>query len=78
VSIKLPLPLSSPLPLHFQAEPVLTLSLILLKRRQKDNKEDKTFLLVKDRYREILSITSMYKCFITQVDSSLTDLYTAS
>jgi hypothetical protein len=33
-------------PLHFQAEPVLPLSLILLKRKHKHNKKDKQFLLV--------------------------------
>jgi hypothetical protein len=31
---------------HFQAEPVLPLSLILLKRRHKHDKKDKAFLLV--------------------------------
>jgi hypothetical protein len=31
----------------------LPLSLILLKKRHKHNKEDKAFLLVKDRYTEI-------------------------
>jgi hypothetical protein len=35
-----------PLPSCFQVEPVLHLSLILLKRRHKHNKEDKVFLLV--------------------------------
>jgi hypothetical protein len=39
----------SPLPRHFQAEPVLSLSLILLKKRHKPNKEDKVFLLVELR-----------------------------
>jgi hypothetical protein len=39
----------SPLPTHFQEEPVLPLSLILLKRRHKHNKEDKEFLLVEIR-----------------------------
>jgi hypothetical protein len=34
---------------HFQAEPVLPLPLILLKRRYKHNKEDKAFLLVELR-----------------------------
>jgi hypothetical protein len=42
-----PSPISSPP--HFQAEPVLPLSLILLKKRQKHNKEDKVFLLVELR-----------------------------
>jgi hypothetical protein len=48
-----PLPTSptlSPLTLpHFQAEPVLPLSLILLKKKHKHNKEDKVFLLVELR-----------------------------
>jgi hypothetical protein len=34
-----------PNPPHFQAEPVLPLSLILLKRRHKHNKKDRVFLL---------------------------------
>jgi hypothetical protein len=38
-----PLPHNHP---RFQAEPVLPLSLILLKRRHKHNKKDKVFLLV--------------------------------
>jgi hypothetical protein len=45
-------PLSHPFPLHpcqFKAGPVLPLSLILLKRRHKHNKEDKAFLLVELR-----------------------------
>jgi hypothetical protein len=51
----------------------------LLKRRHKHNKEDKAFLLVELRvYRKIRSIAFMYKCATTQVDSSLTDLYTDS
>jgi hypothetical protein len=37
------------LPPHFQAEPVLPFSLILLKKRHKHNKEDKAFLLVELR-----------------------------
>jgi hypothetical protein len=43
--------ISSPTPFFplFQAEPVLSLSLILLKRRHKHNKEDKAFLLVELR-----------------------------
>jgi hypothetical protein len=40
--------LPSSLP-HFQAGPVLSLSLILLKKRHKHNKEDKAFLLVELR-----------------------------
>jgi hypothetical protein len=39
------LPPSSPLPPQFQAGPVLPLSLVLLKKRDKPNKEDKAFLL---------------------------------
>jgi hypothetical protein len=41
-----PLPHKPP---HFQAESVLPLSLILLKRRHKHNKKDKAFLLVEIR-----------------------------
>jgi hypothetical protein len=41
-----PLPL---FPLQFQAEPVLPLSLVLLKKRDMHNKEDKVFLLVELR-----------------------------
>jgi hypothetical protein len=44
-----PLPPSFPTPPLFQAEPVLPLSLILLKRRHKHNKKDKMFLLVEIR-----------------------------
>jgi hypothetical protein len=50
--ISLPSPSStllSPFPPHFQAEPILPLSLILLKKRHKHNKEDKVFLLVELR-----------------------------
>jgi hypothetical protein len=47
----LPHPLPSS-PLQFQADPVLSLSLILLKKRHKHNKEDKAFSLVKDSYTE--------------------------
>jgi hypothetical protein len=43
-----PLP-PSPFSLQFQAGPVLLLSLILLKKRDKPNKEDKVFLLVELR-----------------------------
>jgi hypothetical protein len=42
-------PLSSPFPPQFQAGPVLPLSLVLLKKRDKPNKEDKAFLLVELR-----------------------------
>jgi hypothetical protein len=75
------LPPSLPLPPRFQAEPILPLSLILFKRRHEHNKEDKVFLLVEIRialYKESPSIAFMYKCVTTQVDSSLTDLYTGS
>jgi hypothetical protein len=41
-----PSPLS---PHHFQAEPVLLLSLILFKRRHKHNKKDKAFLVLELR-----------------------------
>jgi hypothetical protein len=42
ISPPCPLPHSlPPSPPHFQAEPVLPLSLILLKKRHKHNKEDK-------------------------------------
>jgi hypothetical protein len=41
-----PSPISTP---HFKAEPVLPLSLILLKKRHKHNKEEKVFLLVELR-----------------------------
>jgi hypothetical protein len=43
-----PLPPHSSLP-HFQEEPVEILSLNLLKRRHKHNKEDKEFLFVELR-----------------------------
>jgi hypothetical protein len=50
------LPSLPPVPPQFQAGPILPLSLILLKKRHKHNKEDKAFLLVVLRiaiYREI-------------------------
>jgi hypothetical protein len=45
-----------------------------------NNKKEKAFLLVEIRIatREIPNIASMYKCVTSQVDSSLTDLYTGS
>jgi hypothetical protein len=50
ISSPCPPPLSSPLfPPQFQAGPVLPLSLVLLKKREKPNKEDKVFLLVELR-----------------------------
>jgi hypothetical protein len=43
-------PLPSPLsPSQFRADPILPLSLILLKKRHKSNKEEKAFLLVELR-----------------------------
>jgi hypothetical protein len=45
----LPPTLPFPLPLQFQAGPVLLSSLVLLKKRDKPNKEDKVFLLVELR-----------------------------
>jgi hypothetical protein len=72
---------SRPTPPCFQAEPVLPLSLIMLKRRHKHDKrrhkhdkKDKVFLVVKDSYTEIPSIAFVYKFVTTQVASSLTDL----
>jgi hypothetical protein len=48
--LTLPPPPPSPLfPPQFQAGPVLPLSLVLLKKRDKLNKEDKMFLLVELR-----------------------------
>jgi hypothetical protein len=44
-----PFPPSPPFPPQSQAGPVLPLSLILLKKRHKHNKEDKVFLLVELR-----------------------------
>jgi hypothetical protein len=43
------LPLSPLFPPQFQEGPVLPLSLVLLKKRDKRNKEDKVFLLVELR-----------------------------
>jgi hypothetical protein len=51
-SFLLPAPLShtlSPSPPQLQAGPVLPLSLVLLKKRDKPNTEDKVFLLVELR-----------------------------
>jgi hypothetical protein len=75
-----PASLSYPLPRfphQFQAGPVLPLSLILLKKRHKHNKEDRAFLLVELRiaYRKIPSIAFMFTCVTTHADSTLTDLY---
>jgi hypothetical protein len=44
-----PPPSAPPPPPHFQAEPVLALFLILLKKRHKHNKEAKAVLLVELR-----------------------------
>jgi hypothetical protein len=44
-----PPPPSPPFSPQFQAGPVLPLSLVLLKKRDKNNKEDKVFLLVELR-----------------------------
>jgi hypothetical protein len=44
-----PFPTLSPPSIQFQAGPVLPLSLILLKKRYKHNKEDKAFLLLELR-----------------------------
>jgi hypothetical protein len=59
-----PSPTFSPLLPHFQAEPVLPLSIILLKRRHKHNKEDSIFVSwVKHSYTErflaLLSCTNV-------------------
>jgi hypothetical protein len=52
ISPPYPHPTLSPQPPRFQAELVLPLSLILLKRRHKHNRKDKVPLLVKDSYIE--------------------------
>jgi hypothetical protein len=49
----LPLPPLPHLLPSVPGSPVLPLSLILLKKRHKHNREDKAFLLVKDSYTEI-------------------------
>jgi hypothetical protein len=69
-----PCPLLPPSPPQFQAGPFLPLSLILLKKRHKHNKEDKVFLLVE---LKIAIQRDSYYCFqrvTTHVDSTLTDL----
>jgi hypothetical protein len=75
-----PTPTLSSLPPCFEAEPVLPLSLILFKRRHKQIRKAKCFLLLELRIaiQKIPSIAFMYKCVTTQVDSSLTDLCTGS
>jgi hypothetical protein len=70
-----PTPPSPPFPPQFQAGPVLLLSLVLLKKRDKHNEEDKVFLLVKDSYTEIFLALLSCTRVMTHVDSSLTDLY---
>jgi hypothetical protein len=60
---------------QFQADSVLPLSLVLLKKRDKRNNEDKVFLLVKDTYSEIFLALLSCTRVMTHVDSSLTDLY---
>jgi hypothetical protein len=67
-----------PFPLQFQAGPVLPLSLILLKKRDKHKKEHKMFFLVKDSYSEIFLALLLCTSVMTHVDSSLTDLYTGT
>jgi hypothetical protein len=69
----LPIPSLPPFPPQFQTGPGLSLSLVLLKKRDKPNKEDKVFLLVELR----IAIQNYCSCtrVMTHVDSSLTDLY---
>jgi ribosomal protein RSM22 (predicted rRNA methylase) len=55
-----PCPHTLPCPSQFQAGLVLPLSLILLKKRHKHNKEDKAFLLVELR---IVIQRDSYCCF---------------
>jgi hypothetical protein len=72
-----PAPVAHPLPSsppQFQAGPVLPLSLILLKKRHKQNKEDKAFLLVELRIvmqmkllRKLLILGRMFTSVDTQV-----------
>jgi hypothetical protein len=57
-------PQSAPHPPGFQAEPVLPLSLILLKRRHKHKKKDKAFLLVELR---VAIQRDSYHCFHVQM-----------
>jgi hypothetical protein len=70
-----PLPPSPPFPPQFQSGPVLPLSLLLLKKRDKPDKEDKVFLLVKDSYSEIFLALLSCTGVMTHADSSLNDLY---
>jgi hypothetical protein len=72
-----PFPLSPP---QFQAGPILPLSLILLKKGHMHNKKDKACLLVELRIavQKDSAIAFMYPCFMTHVNSTLTDLYLGS
>jgi hypothetical protein len=77
----LPPPPSQPPPpflSQVQAGPILPLSLILLKKRDKHNKEDKSVFAswVKDSYTEIFPPLLSCTCVMIHVDSSLADLYT--
>jgi hypothetical protein len=49
ISPPAPSPTLSPFPSQFQAGPVLPLSLVFLKKREKPNREDKVFLVVELR-----------------------------
>jgi hypothetical protein len=69
-----PVPSSSPLLPQFQTGPVLPLSLVLLKKRDKPHKEDKVFLLVKESHPEIFLALLYCAHVMTHIDSSLTDL----
>jgi hypothetical protein len=75
-------PLSPPPPHlpHFQIEPVLPSSPILLKRRHKWFIRKTAFLLVwdKDSYKRIPNIASMHMCITICIGSSLPDLFTIS
>jgi hypothetical protein len=74
-----PPPPSPSFPPQFQAGPVLPLSLVLLKKRDKHNKEDSDFASwVKDSYPEIFLALLSCTHVMTHADSSLTDLYTGS
>jgi hypothetical protein len=62
--ISTPCPTPLPFPLFPHSVPVLSLSLILLKKRQKPNKEDKVFLIVELR---IAIQKYSYHCFRVHV-----------
>jgi hypothetical protein len=70
-----PLPPCPPFLPQFQAGPFLPVWLILVKNRDKHNKEDKVFLLVKDSYPEIFLASLSCTCVMTHVDSPLTEFY---